>query len=454
MSTRGDILRRAAQVEPDAVPEPWRPSDDEDALATVSDREHYRKNLVTLSDGAGEVPAYVWDFPRTPTIPDEVREEWTRGSAGRVLGPNGKFVSRGSDVPRLSHDGEDPGLLVEAAGRTNHVLYSSDASQWGVSGGSVGTAVPSIIDGENAYEVSSSGESSDGIRQSAGTFTSNDEIAVAIIENGNGGKFQLRVFDTTTSSAIAIGNYVWSTGEALLGSIGAEKEVNARTLTTSGPNGNEVIILVLRYDPSNLGAGGNDRDHRHLADVTESGGSFYHHHAQIEEAPNASSPIVTGGSPVTRAGDEYAIFEGGQPEWWNPNEGTIIADVTISAISGTVTLLADPTQGSGGFVGIFVGLQEQNGGQYRAEIQDGSSFGIESPSATEPTNRITIAASFTTSKKRISLKGEADTGSANGSLPKADDLSLRTRGAGPTLYHSVKYIPRALPESTLNAITA
>jgi len=444
---RGDILRRAAQVEPDAVPEPWRASDDEDALATVSDREHYRKNLVTLPDGAGEVPAYVWDFPRTPTIPDEVREEWTRGSAGRVLNAQGQYVSKGSDVPRKSYDGEDPGLLVEAGSRTNQLTESNGLTEpnWGTINTSVTTASSALFDGENGYLLAGTGSNLNDriINSTAGTYTSSDEVYAVIFEESTSDLVRFRVDETSNNDRIAAANYEFSTDNLWLDD---GLEANARTLTLNGPNGGRVVRVVLRYNATTeTDFSGLGRRAYIYPDRNGSNKDVYVHHAQIEEALNASSPIVTKGSAVTRSADDYAIFSGGQPPWWNPNEGTFVLRFSVRQRKRTVNqqLLGVNSQsriitlGTGGRIFTF----------------DGDFF-AEAPTQITPFSVSTAAVSFSQKDLIVSHRGESSASSSNGSFLNASTINL---GNTNTEFFEIKkltYFPRALPESTLNRITS
>jgi len=449
MSTRGDILRRAAQVEPDAVPEPWRPPDDENALATVSDREHYRKNLVTLPDGAGEVPAYVWDFSRTPTIPDEVREEWTRGSAGRVLGPNGKFVSRGSDVPRLSFDGEDPGLLVESAGRTNKVQYSASIpNNWAEINGSIST-VTSAFQGGNAGEVT------DGrIEENAGTTSGGQETISVIIEKGSSNLTDFAWKDTSSSAAQEFRyRYDWSNDTLTQtdASNATERFKNFRTLQATGPNGGQLVRVAVGLTAANTGT---NLLIRFWGDPVGNGNTTILHHAQIEEAPNASSPIVTQGSPVTRAEDDYAIFKGGQPEWWNPNEGTIIAEVIPTAYRNNKKNVQVFGLDNGTFQS-WAKLRYNTPTPIGWAPFDGSASARVELEANAFTT-ITGAVSATTSKIVCSANGQSNKSNHNGNLLNTDTLTIGEdqKEEGQFILQSAYYIPRALPESTLNAITS
>jgi len=442
MSTRGDILRRAAQVESDAVPEPWRPSDDEDALATVSDRAHYRTKLVPLPDGAGEVPAYVWDFSRTPTIPNDVREEWTRSSAGRVLGPNGKYVSRGSDVPRLSYDGNEPGLLVEAVGRTNQVPNSADLSAWDNQNGVSISPANSILSGETAHKVNDTdGSPTSRIQEFDAGFTNSTNAVSCIMEEDTAIESAVRL---EYSGGITEIEFTWGGNSLIKAVTNSASNVNAnvRTLTQNGPNGGKVVRLVFTFDEA-------DSDSITAAFVPDNDGngdSAYFHHMQIEGAPNASSPIVTQGSPVTRAGDDYAIFEGGQPSWWNPNEGTLIVTFSWQSYErgGSTRLVSDGPNARHLSIGGGFGIFSTDSRNTTGEVGTLTPFGLDR-----------FALSFGQQDIILSVNGSSNNaGGHDGNLLSAQNLQIGEMDNLNGRFEKLLYTPRALPESTLNAITS
>lgn len=454
MSTRGDILRRAAQVEPDAVPEPWRASDDEDALATVSDREHYRKNLVMLPDGAGEVPAYVWDFPRTATIPDEVREEWTRGSAGRVLNAQGKYVSRGSDVPRLSYDGETPGLLVEAAGRTNHVLNSSDASQWiTLNSASVSATSTSIIKGETAHEVTGGGNNFDLIQEDAGTFSGSQEVVAFWAEKGTSPETNFVIRDKTSQDSNIV-RLDWSSEslsnpQAKFGSI---DRTDLRVLNVT-PNGRKTVVVVIAYTPATQG---NNRVIQFHPDPVDNDDSAILHHAQIEEAPNASSPIVTQGSPTTRSADGYAIQKG---DWWNTKEGTFIFEFVPQLFYQPFDLTQFGFLDSQGVPASYLNIYwADNPAPFQIQVQHNRSTSnrTAAPVQAPAFQKSKFACSFSDSGRLIvSLNGQSKTRqNTKATDPLLEEKDIQIGDESFVRYAGISYRRRALPESTLNQITS
>ncbi|WVL99690.1 hypothetical protein [Salinibacter phage 4_17] len=440
MPTRSpEIITRASEVDEDLVPEPWDPRDADSDRSLVAERERYRLQGATDGQGAGIVPAYNLNVADTGSIPSNTQDGWTRGSAGRVLGPDGKYVSRGSDVPRKSFDGEEPGLLVEAAGRTNHVTDSSDLSAGWATFGTSNSAASNLIEGESAQSVSAPTKS-DRSNQGAGTFSSGTETVYVILEEETAGQWALSVLDASASSDLCFVQHDFS-DDSLFVARGSVDRKNLRVLSESGPNGGRVYQLVLSYSGQ---TSGNTREVRVFPDRTGSDNSTIFHHVQLEEAPNASSPIVTRGSPTTRSGDDYAIFEGGQPPWWNSNEGTIITVNTRPTFNEKNPILF-------GFDGTTSGFVQNRGFEYRAF--DGANTTAVSVADT-PFQKSKVALSFDGTEFILSANGVSSKQASQGSILSSGKLELAPSGRLPGLYHRLLYARRALPESTLNRITA
>jgi len=449
MPTRSpEIITRASEVDEDLVPEPWDPRDADSDRSLVAERERYRLQGATDGQGAGIVPAYNLNVADTEAIPQKTKDGWTRGSAGRVLNAQGKYVSRGSDVPRLSFDGEEPGLLVEAGGRTNQLTYSSNftGADWDNNSDGL-TAKSSILKGQTAQEIATSSDTDNINNSGAGVFSSRLESYSIIIEytGSQDAVTRISIF-SDVNDRVAYGEYLWGTDSTLL-SIG--DSVDKRVLTQNGPNGGKVVRFILRYDPSTDAEGGNGRQVLLFPDRSGNNEAVIFHHAQIEEAPNASSPIVTGGSPVTRSADDYAIFEGGQPSWWNPNEGTLILEWVNQTflVEHSTRLLAS---GDGE---IFFG---KLGTADRLDTKDASSnvATVNDVDVTQSFVPLKAAISLTGSEQRLSLQGSSTTAPHDGSMLGATEVLFSDLNKWIAAVSKLRYIDRALSESTLNRITS
>jgi hypothetical protein len=252
----------------------------------------------------------------------------SRPSAARTLDPtSGLYTSVPSGEKRIF--GPQQGLLVEAAARTNPVKWSSEitVNNWGSINATQIAKIDSIIDGEQAvrWEDDTSGQG--GVRENFGVHTSNEEVAYVIAEEQSADAFEVLLKDASNYENVAKASYRFSNDSVTPGSIGGELEANRRILTESGPNGGRVVQLILRYDASDVDGADRSGTNRRLRIHVNIDGDTKRtalHHAQIEEAPNASSPIVTGSSAVTRGGDQATINVG---DWWNEQEMTFFYEI-------------------------------------------------------------------------------------------------------------------------------
>jgi hypothetical protein len=419
-------------------PQPWLELDGETPSDLNSDP--------LWDDNDIDPPPYQWDIAKYDKIPAKIRSRWGRDTSGRVLGPNGKYVSKGSDVPRLSYDGEDPGLLVEAAGRTNELLNSSDISLWvQLNGPTLGSAVSSILKGEDAYKVSGSSGFSQFVRPS-GTLTSDQEVVWAIIEEDTADKVAFGIEDTSQGSVENYVTFNFSTdtvGTDTVTGFGTIEDTHSRVLTTSGPNGGKVVLIILRYSGA---PGGNSCRCIYRPDTSGSGDTSIFHHGQREEVANASSPIVTQGSPVTRAGDDYAIFKGGQPSWWNPNEMTVQIEFSPLVYKTAYTDLIKGEndriefEGTDPFDILFV---DRNGPTLLTQL-----FNVINANSTNK-----VACSFNNSTVRLSANGSSKNSTYDGQLLSTNKLQIGNSNLIASI-NEISFYPRALPESTLNTLTS
>jgi hypothetical protein len=363
-------------------------------------------------------------------------------------------VSEGAGTPRLDYgpDGNPNGLLVEAAGRTNLIVHSdtpkTSKSGWG---GSVGSETDrsSIIKGGTANEVTGETTTSTNISQVLDTFSGSTETVSVIMEMGTSPLTGVAIYNSDTSNYAANINYDWN-DHSMFVNAGSTVAANYQQLNASGPNGGMLVRVVFTYGSGNAeNTSGESRRFYFYPDQTGGGRSAIIHHVQFEEAPNASSPIVTQGSPVTRAGDDYSIFDGSYPSWWNQSEGTIY-------LKATGQYFEDSSIGSfylyKGGPGYYI---RQNPSMAAISSQDegGNTISVGSPSAF---TTFDAALSLTASEMRLSVDGSSTSGTHDGSLLANSDNTNLAFGAINLLavVHRVVYIPKALSEPTLNHITS
>jgi len=424
-------------------PEPWHELDGHTAEEI--------KDAGNLG-GVDEDPRWIHHVPDLG-IAEEVKSTWDRSTEARVLGPNGKYVSTGAHEPRLKYDmnGNREGMLVEGASRTNRVPWSSKISdsKWSTPGASTETEkVGSIISGENAFAWSA--DKFEGPRQvDAGTFTSGEEVACVFVEERSADKFQVLVFGEGGNNA-TLATIDWANEG--VSALAEGIDAHLRVLSRNSPNeGSRLAHIIIRYDPTNAQNGDVSGEARRIElrpNRTGTGQTIFHH-AQVEEAPNASSPIVTGSSAVTRSKDGYSIFEGGQPDWWNPNEGTFYLEVSCDFFYQKTNFRILHFDSSPGI------RMRSSTPPYKFNLRDDSGVRTAGVGNIDPYETAKIAASFTKNEQRISVNGSFDKDDHDGSHLLANSISFSSfADKGQKRFSVVKYIPRALSESTLNTITS
>jgi len=178
-----------------------------------------------------------------------------------------------------------------------------------------------------------------------------------------------------------------------------------------------------------------------------SGNDSLWHHFQIEDTTNATSPIVTDSTVKTRASDNYEIQVGG---WFNNSGSTFI--LTISPLFFRKTSLMKVLHNSGnGGEWVTIG---SNVPPYDIAFFDGSTSIIKSNIAPSFTS-VKIAVSASQSEKIVSANGQSTSGVHNGNLlSPGNKLIIGDDNALIASVRKISYIPRALPESTLNTLTS
>jgi len=386
-------------------------------------------------------------FVLSPSVPAPLPSGVTvtrngQDNVARTLDPySGKFKQVAEDTPRVY--GSDQGLLVEADSRTNYVQYSSDLSKWN-SVDTALTAVDNLIDSPNATAHSINAQNGDPNANAitdAGTFSGGEEIYKVLIGENTSDRIQLRVRDNTDSNSIFV-QYNFSsdsfdgTGDSQI------KDANARKFGSI--NGSKVTEITIRYDGFPQG---NSRSVYIYPDRDGNSDSVYFYHAQLEEAPNASSPIVTSGSAKTRAGDDYTISVG---DWWNTTQGSFLLTGT-SRVFAAGNTFGNPAQRWLNHGANTARLHYNNG---NLRLFDDSGSNVDVLDATTAFSPVSVGISFTQNEMRLSANGSSNvTNSHDGSWLKKPSGILLGLLAVSVTFQDLSYIPRALSESTLNTLT-
>jgi len=393
-------------------------------------------------------------FVLSPSVPAPLPSEMPFGESGtgtgrsgkdnvaRTLDPySGKFEQVAEDTPRIY--GSDQSLLVEATSRTNHVKNSADVSSWDTSGvDSVSSGLASIIEGENinAYELTGTSDSDKAVEE-CGVVEEATHHYSAIIEQSTADIVKLRAVNRSKNAGRGFLEYDFSLG-SISNSGGGVDDTHSRILPFTGPNGGEVVRIGFS---ANVFGEGGDQLEIHYYPSVGGGDKSILHHAQVEVAPNSSSPILTQGSATTRAGDDYSIFSGGQPSWWNPNEGTFFVEI--------VPLYQNTNDDQR----ILNGEDLDHRYLYLDEDGDLRAFdGTNLVSAGSVSNFSVNkgAVSFDASDITVSLNGSSMKKESNGKFLNTASLNIGYNNQLLASISRLLYYPRALPESTLNILTS
>jgi hypothetical protein len=397
-----------------------------------------------------EIPRPTFAFRPGYNAPVPSDVTFSRPTGGRTLDPASelyKFVSSG----KRRIFGPQQGLLVESGNRTNEAKYSSDISQWGTSSGATiesGTPLDSVIGGEDAYKITAdtSSEYARARRIDSGIYTSGEEVVYAILEKDTADRVAVGLANDTNSSSV-IGTYEFSTDSIV--STDYIIDANTRKLTTSGPNGGTLVLIILRYDATSVGGNdvsGDNRRQQIFPDRNNNGNGVIAHHAQIETRKNASSPIVTGSSETNRQGDDVTIFSGGQPDWWNPNQGTFLMEASLRFFErgGATRLLSGNSRAQ-----RYFGVGSNPVGIFSAD-DDGNSV-VFSP--VDPFSKLRLGVSFDNDDIRLGVNGDVRTaGGHDGSFMTPSELEIGINNRLLATVFQLRYIPEALSKSTLGTL--
>jgi hypothetical protein len=389
-------------------------------------------------------------FVLSPSVPAPLPSGVTvtrngQDNAARTLDPySGKFKQVGEDTPRLY--GSQQQLLLETTRRTNQVRYSADINPTNYQTNSLnGTFdVPSII----ANDGGSKSFDAKHISQDTGSFTNSVETASAIFENDFGGVVKLRIGGGSSQFNIAEVIYNFETGDFNLGTFGAELSGGAEVIDENGPGvGGQVVRLHLSYDPTlTSDGGGSGRELYMFPAETETKNII--HHAQLEEAPNASSPIVTKSAKKTRAGDVLNLFSGGQPDYWNTTQGTFIITTQLPVFNNRfspVPLAFNPTSDR-----IFITRNPP----YNVKFRDDDGVDASPSKSFSALEVVTIGLSLTEDFAILSANGSSDNISYDGDALNSSKVELTRTGQSIFRHRRIIYFPRALPEPALNILTS
>jgi hypothetical protein len=235
----------------------------------------------------------------------EANGSFTRSSPARQF-DGAQWVEVGADVLRDNHYFIHPrtlelerSVLIEPE-RENRVPHTNTLNQLDYTGGYTVEIASGLIAGEDGFRVIGESDGGWNLKTPDPAFGTEGETVTfsAVYEVGNFASVTTRssnIFQTSVNLELA----QFSNENGLI-------SAQVEQLSSSGPNGGAVQRVKLTAIV----------DDQELSDYTlfrkpGIGNIVYLHHAQIESGEIATSPIVTGGAPVTRAEDHLNFA----PSW-------------------------------------------------------------------------------------------------------------------------------------------
>jgi len=279
-----------------------------------------------------DIPDPTWTFAPGygKPLPSEVTT-FDRGSQRRTLGQDAQFKNVAAGAQRIY--GPKQGLAASIHAVTNEQLDSSNFGNWGENGATVtDNTLTSLIAEENAARVEGGGNYKDAISAGfAAPYSSSEEFIYGIFEKGTSAKFRISWRENNNYNALGTLTYEWGADNPLNTSSSVIYGMS-HVLFEEGPNGNKVLIIGGRYDPTDINGNdysGNDGQSFIWPDVTESGNDTICHHMQNTKGENQNAfalPIVTDGTSNSVNGE---TLKGELPDSFNTDTGTFIMEVMM-----------------------------------------------------------------------------------------------------------------------------
>jgi len=294
-------------------------------------------------------------------------------------------------------------------------------------------------DGENATKVDQFIRS----RFVQGGLTGNNEAFSTIIETDTSDEILLEVKETTNNNRVVL--EFDHTKDTLTEHNDGFKVSEWRELRPKGPNGGRLIRVIGVYNPSELGRFTVGEPCRVQFRTSGGGGdSLIAHHTQVERPVfNASSPIVTQSSAVTRSADNYEISVG---DWYRKaTEMTLYMEFTHQFYKAAFPGILEAKS-------VDDALVFNNEGRLRIENSTGSA--VDVAFNLTPYNKTKFAISYTDSKLVASSDGKEEkvTSEGWGLINETSGFDLPIEA--PTVLEEMRFIPSFLSTTQRNVLTS
>ncbi len=383
----------------------------------------FTSNIELSSDNYPTIrPTLDLNFATTKTL--DRRITFTRDSVGTYTDDMGIVRYASNNVPRLDHDpttGESLGLLIEES-RTNLITNSNAPTGQNFNWNTVTTT--------------------DNVLTPDGRLST-----VRRLTSSGSNNFTYRMGSTTAGSANT--NY---TGSVWI------RTVSGTVIVTTDMNDQDGRTVSLstdwvRFDSTaNTGSGGGSA-YRFFDIYTNTTADLYVWGAQIEVGAFATSYIPTSGSAVTRAQDNAKITGTNFTDFYNQEEGTLVAhyhstvdDNYVATFENTATPGDDR-----------IGLINWGGGQGLVETGNSGQANLNNGTPTVgAVNKVAFA--FKVNNFAVSLNSATPVTDTSGTMPTVGRMMIGSRADGQydilksTIRH-LSYYPKRLPDAQLQGLT-
>jgi hypothetical protein len=406
------------------------------------------------------LPTLDLDFANSKTL--DPRITFTRASGGSYVGADGLIKYAGVNEARFDHDpetGESLGLLVEEA-RTNLFLWSEDFSQGKADVGG------SAFEKTNNATISPDGMlTADKLSiPSSGLSNTNSAIQFTTITAVNGTAYTLSCFLKMEEMRYVFFGF---TGGGV-GGFGVRVDLLTGTIySTVGtldsfsvypyPNG------WYRVSVTGTSTGGGFSGRIFALDPTGeltvfsgSGGmGFYIWGAQLEQGAFPTSYIPTLGSTRTRAADNASITGKNFSEWYRQDEGTVYCNskVLFSPNNFFIWRISDNNSISDRIELSIAGFDNN----YRSRITFNNITQYLRNIVGGVQTREKVLSIFSYKKNEVNSLSNFVRSSLNLSpniIPSVNEIRFGGSGSSVKWISFLKYFPKRLPNSQLQALTS
>jgi hypothetical protein len=397
------------------------------------------------SGGSGSVPALDLNF-LTGAL--DSRITFTRGSAGTYVGSDGLIASAATNVARFDYDPVTlalRGLLLEEA-RTNLILRSAEfGTTWTALRTTVSANAIAAPDGTTTADKHTPTVDLDTHTLYQGATTTAASHTFSVFAKAAGYDFII--------IRTPVANYrTWF--NLATGAVGTTQSNGTASITSFG-NGwyrcSVTVTTLASADNWEIEVGSADGTSSFAGDTTS---GVYVWGAQLEAGSFATSYVATAGSQVTRSMDSAVMTGASFTNWYNPLEGTFVADFSRPNPTGSQII----TTVHGGSAANRMTLQTlaPSGLYYEVITSSSGQAGIQPTGSVTANVAAKLAGAYKANDFGASFAGGTVGTDTSGSVPTVTTLTIgRDVGTSCLNGHirSLRYYRRRLANATLQSLT-